>query len=94
MLSLIPKLKSKQKMFLLRYLISVFIFAILYYITHYYIEEYSDDKKYTFGDFLYFSLGTQSSLGYGDIVADHPISRILVSLQILSAVVIIIDAVL
>lgn len=94
MLSLIPKLKSKQQMFLVRYLLSVFIFAVLYYVAHYYIEDYSDKKKYTFGDFLYFSMGTQSSLGYGDIVANHPISRILVSLQMLSAVVIIIDAVL
>lgn len=96
MLTLIPRLKEKQLMFLVRHIVAVFFFAVLYYLAYKYYDKMYDfdkDKDYTFGDFLYFSVGTQTTIGFGDIYPTHPLTRLLTSLQLLSVITIIIAAV-
>lgn len=99
MYSLIPKLQSKHVEFLYRHIIAIFIFATLYYIAHYYLGEQgyqymNPNKKYSFGDFIYFSLGTQSTIGFGDIYPTHSITKLITAAQLLSVAVFIMAAVL
>lgn len=96
MLKLFPSIKDKHINFVYRYFISIIIFASLYYISHYYIEQqisFKDDllhkkKDFSFWQFLYFSLGTQSFIGYGDFVPTHAITKFITALQIFTAVMI------
>ena len=96
MLTLIPRLKEKQMMFVVRHIVAVFFFAVLYYLAYKYYDKMYDfhkDKEYGFGDFLYFSLGTQTTIGFGDIYPTHPLTRFITALQLLSVITIIIVAV-
>ena len=98
-MKLFPTIKDKHINFIYRYSLSIIIFAFLYYFSHYYIEKNmnsafnSDTDKdnyqdYSFWQFLYFSLGTQSFIGYGDFVPTNYISKMLTALQIFIAVMI------
>ena len=96
MYNLVPKLNSKQMLFLYRQLVSVVIFAVLYYVIYYYVETdtfHDPNKKYTFFDFLYFSLGTQCTIGYGDLYPTHFITKLITAVQLLSVVTILIVAI-
>lgn len=99
MYTLIPKLKYKHVEFIYRHITSIFIFAILYYIAHHYLEgqgyEYKQpDRDYSFWDFLYASLATQSTIGFGDIYPTHSITKFIAAAQLLSVAVFIMAAVL
>ena len=79
-----------------RHIFSIIVFAILYYVCYYYMEEdtfHHPNKKYSFFDFLYFSLGTQCTIGYGDLYPTHFITKLLTALQLLSMITILIVAV-
>ena len=96
MYSLIPKLNYKQAELIYRQIFSIIVFAILYYICYYYMEVdtfHNPNKKTSFFDFLYFSLGTQCTIGYGDLYPTHFITKLLTSLQLLSMITILIVAV-
>lgn len=87
-MNIIPKLNSKQINFLYRHILCILIFGVTYYTIYYYYEDSktfnSPSNQYTLLDFMYFSLGTQTSVGYGDLYPTHPMTKILVSLQLLS----------
>lgn len=102
-MNFIPNLQNKQIKFLIRHISSIFIFAILYYISHYYVEskgfktlvdKEQDKKHYSFWEILYFSIGTQTSIGYGDIYPTHTTTKILTALQMLSVVIILATSIL
>lgn len=84
----LPKFNSKQITFLYRHILSIIFFGLLYYTTYYYVENEttfdSPSHQYSLLDFLYFSLGTQTSVGYGDLYPTHPLTKIFVSMQLLS----------
>lgn len=99
MYTLIPKLKTKHIEFMYRHIASIFIFAILYYMAHHYLEgqgyQYKDPhKNYGFWDFVYFSLGTQSTIGFGEAYPTHTITKFIAAAQLLSVAVFIMAAVL
>lgn len=99
MYTLIPILKPKLLLFFYRHIFSIILFSFLYYIAYYYLETESPyhtkyEKKYNYFDFLFFSISTQSTIGYGDVSPTHNITKFLTSLQLLSVAVIIIDAVI
>ena len=96
MYSLVPKLNNKQFEFLYRHIMSIIIFAVLYYVSYYYLEKdsfHKPNEKYTFFDFLYFSLGTQCTIGYGDLYPTHYITKLLTAMQLMSMITILIVAV-
>ncbi len=79
------------------HLVAILIFAVSYYIMHLYIPnafkyDKESEKKLDIIDFLYFSLVTQSTVGYGDITPLHNIPRTLCMFQIMSIYVIILVA--
>ena len=93
MTSLIPNITHKQYLFFIRHFISVLVFAILYYIAYHYIEHaYDKDKSHqlSFFEFLYFSLTTQTTIGYGDIIPTHYITKAIAALQLITVISIII----
>lgn len=60
-----------------RHVAVVLSFAIIYFIINETVPNSFISKKNNldFGDFLYFSLTTQTTVGYGDIDTTHSISR-------------------
>lgn len=65
-------------------IICIGIFSVLYYVSDKVLNSKSHSKKLNVNDALYFSVVTQTTLGYGDIVPTHSITRFLVILQCLS----------
>lgn len=99
MYTLLPKLHKKLGQFLFRHIASIFIFATLYYMAHHYLEghgyEYKDPHaSYTYWDFVYFSLGTQSTIGFGEAYPTHTLTKLIASAQLLSVAVLIMAAVM
>lgn len=72
--------KVERKLFLYN-IICILIFAFLYYVSDK-ILTYED--KINIINSIYFSTVTQTTLGFGDIVPTHEITKILVSLQCLA----------
>ena len=66
-------------------ILSIVVFAMIYY----FIDVFTDEKQFNtdkrenrFWDKLYFSLVTQSTVGYGDIYPVTALTKLFVSLQI------------
>jgi hypothetical protein len=77
---------NKVKSFLYRHSISILIFAVIYYISYYYLEEESKyhretEKKYSFWDFLTLSFGTQTVTGTESVDKSHFITKVFIALQ-------------
>lgn len=77
--------------FFIIHLSLVFLFAGIYWILHSYVTKHkalvSSHKKpedITLFDCFYFSMVTQTSVGYGDILTIHPIARTANIMQLLS----------
>lgn len=73
------------------HIIMIILFAIIYYIIYKYhngsfrFDNINTEKKQLdIIDFLYFSLVTQSTVGYGDITPVHRMPKIIVMCQIIS----------
>jgi hypothetical protein len=61
------------------YLVIVFIFGILFYFTgSLTANTFSDEKQLNFFDYLYFSLVTFSTIGYGEIIATGISGKVLI----------------
>lgn len=89
---------KKHKRFIITHFASILLFTLLYYITYNYFEnsfhetnkepqhikKRENKNTMNFYDFFYFSLVTQTTVGYGDIVPTHPISRAINILQLLT----------
>lgn len=67
----------------------IFGFALVYYLMDLLTTEnqFNRDKdKNSFGEKLYFSLVTQTTVGYGDVVPVTTLARVMVCIQILITV--------
>jgi len=63
---------SKDKQFIFLNLTTVFIFAFIYYFMH--SIESNSPSKYSFREWLHFSLITQTTVGYSDPLILGPIT--------------------
>ena len=54
------------------------------------LEKYTEQLKFIIIDSFHFSLVTASTLGYGDMTPNHPLSKIIVDIQIILTFIIII----
>ena len=77
-------------------IIYLLILSCIYYLIDYYSSENvflirnSNQSSITFWEAIYFTIITQSSIGYGDIVPKSPITRLLVTFQALSTILLVI----
>lgn len=89
MLFLSNLLQAKRyKRFIIIHLLLLLFFTRLYYLSYKVIKDdtFKTDKTetMTFYDFFYFTLITQATIGYGDIVPIHPLTKMINILQIFS----------
>jgi hypothetical protein len=78
--------KSKHHFFI-NHIISILIFAVAYYLSSKYIHESmrnKDNSNMSLWDCIYFSLVTQTTVGYGDIVPTHAVTKLINVLQLLT----------
>jgi hypothetical protein len=87
---LLAKLENAT-LFFVSHLSIIFVFATLYWVLHEYVTGQtalvSSRKKkdeFTWLDYFYFSIVTQTTVGYGDIVTEHPVARLVNIIQLLS----------
>ncbi len=78
-------------------IIYLLILSCIYYLIDYYSSENvflirdSNQSSITFWEAIYFTIITQSTIGYGDIVPKSPITRLLVTFQALSTILLVIN---
>ena len=75
---------TKQKFELHTYLLIVFCFV--YYIADQYLSKTDNEYEPMFDNFttcVYYTIVTQFTVGYGDVVPKHTVSKVLCSLHIL-----------
>lgn len=83
------KLSSSKHRFFMNHILLIIAFAIAYYVSTIFIKDSmmktgKDIKELSFWDCFYFSLVTQTTVGYGDIVPAHNISKLINILQLLT----------
>lgn len=87
--TIIPMHNFKHRLlFFTSHLILISIFSLIYYLLYYYDETsftntLKNKKTMTYFDFLYFSLTTQTTVGYGDIHPTTHLSRTFNMIQLL-----------
>lgn len=82
---------TSMRNFILKILGETFIFTILYYITNFFpgpnfhssLHLRSDLDHISFFDAFYYSLTTQTTVGYGDLTARSPLAKTLTCLQLI-----------
>ncbi len=65
---------------LLYNIISIFIFSIIYYIIER-IDKNAFSDEFNYPEAIYFSSTTNFTLGFGDVLPQSPIARIMVVVQ-------------
>lgn len=86
--------KSKHRFFL-HHILLILFFAVAYYISSQYITDsmvnhsshkgnHKNSKQLSLWDCMYFSLVTQTTVGYGDISPTHPITKLINVIQLLT----------
>ena len=90
------KYKLQQVIF---HFLAIIVFAVSYYIMHLHLDnafkyDKETEKDLDILDFFYFSLVTQSTVGYCDITPIHNIPRMVCMIQIMSIYVIVLVALL
>lgn len=89
---LFPSIKNKHVQFFLRNILFILIFSIIYYFAFKYIDNsyyFADNikqKEISFIDFLFFSISTQTTIGFGNIVPRHDLIKIIISIQLLLSI--------
>jgi hypothetical protein len=83
------KIKQRHLQLLAQHIGIILFFASLYFITHITIPNafkstIDTNRQLTFLDFIYYSLVTQTTVGYGDIVPVHVLPRIINMIQMLT----------
>lgn len=81
-------------------LIYIIIYLLILSCIYYFLDYFSNqniflirdenENKITFWEAVYFTIITQSTIGYGDIVPQSPITRLLVTFQALSTIILVI----
>ena len=83
------------KLFILQYIISVTIFAFIYYSLdknkHFILKPERKDRgmRLTILEALYFSLNTQTGVGYGDIIPGSNLAKIINMIQQLGNIILV-----
>jgi len=70
--------------YMIRHLVVVFLFAISYYIVTNYIDSDPKGSPLSALDCFYYSLATQTTVGYGDIFAKTLAMKITTIMQLMS----------
>jgi hypothetical protein len=83
--------------FFVSHMILVYVFATVYWILHEYVTnktalryihnqpgKQDTQSEFTWLDYFYFSIVTQTTVGYGDIVTVHPFARVANIIQLLT----------
>ena len=95
---LFEDLKPEHLTSLSRHIFIIILFGIFYYTIYTNIDNSFDYKKeygdLTFTDFLYFSLVTQTTVGYGDITPIHRLARIGCMAQLLTTYAVVIISII
>lgn len=69
---------------------AILFFAVLYFIGGKFATNFLDEKEnISFYDAVYFSIVTQSTVGYGDLVPTNVLTKSITMIQLLSIVAII-----
>lgn len=81
-------------------IIYIIIYLLILSCTYYFLDQYSSENiffirdsnehKISFWEAIYFTIITQSTIGYGDIVPKSSLTRFLVSFQALSTILLVI----
>ncbi len=81
-------------------IIYIIIYLLILSCTYFFIDYFSteniffirdeNENKITFWEAIYFTIITQSTIGYGDIVPKSVITRLLVTVQALSTIILVI----
>jgi len=79
---------EKHSFFVISHMLIIILFAFVYYLTFIYDSKtfniHKNDEDINYLDFLYFSLVTQTTVGYGGIIPTRNISRLLNFIQLLT----------
>ena len=81
-------------------IIYIIIYLLILSCVYYFLDQYSSENiffirdsnehKISFWEAIYFTIITQSTIGFGDIVPKSPLTRFLVSFQALSTILLVI----
>jgi len=71
--------------FVIKMFLSILTFALLYFIGGKFSTRYlNETQKINFFDALYFSIVTQSTVGYGDLVPTNMLTKSITMVQLLT----------
>jgi hypothetical protein len=73
--------------FLTYYTLTLFVFSFIYYVIYQYDKKsFTDRNKITYNlfDFFYFSLVTQTTVGYGSMVPTSSLSKVVNAIQLMT----------
>jgi voltage-gated potassium channel len=70
--------------YMVRHLFVVFLFATSYYVVSHYIDDNPDGDPLSPLDCFYYSLATQTTVGYGDISAKTPAMKVATIMQLMT----------
>lgn len=93
----IQKIFSKNRLstFIVLNIYTIILFSFVYYF-HYllnndaYVTTTVSSNEMKYFDFLHFSLVTQSTVGYGDIIVKNNIAKLLNSIQLISIMLLVV----
>jgi hypothetical protein len=81
---------KKFKRIMLNMISSILVFAFMYFICGKFATQYLDEaEELNFFNALYFSLVTQSTVGYGDLLPTNWLTKSITMLQLLVVIAII-----
>jgi hypothetical protein len=79
---------EKHNFFIFSHMIFILLFSLIYYLIYLYDNNtfsiHKKDENISFMDFLYFSLVTQTTVGYGGIIPTKNITRMINLVQLLT----------
>jgi hypothetical protein len=70
--------------YMIRHLFVVFLFSISYYVVSNYIDDNAKKDPLSPLDCFYYSLATQTTVGYGDITAKTPAMKVATIFQLVT----------
>ena len=79
--------KNQLSVFIVLNIITIVVFSFIYHV-HYLLNNdayvnTTSSERITYFDFLHFSLVTQSTVGYGNIIVNNNVAKLLNSLQLI-----------
>jgi predicted membrane protein len=99
-MNLFPAVTKNHIKFFFKNIVLILIFSCIYFIAFkyldnsYYFSDKMKEKEISFIDFLFFSICTQTTIGFGNIVPRHNLTKILISLQLLISIALVITSII